>query len=424
MVTRRAAIKIGLAGGLFNTVSYRTDSPPPVSTPSLSDETDIEAQYADNIYTQLLGVQPHLPAHEHITRLGGNRLSPEVIESMQQANGFFVDMHQLTLRAGERVAELIGAEDALITCGAFSAMVLGAAACLTGTDMEKVEALPQVDWIQSECLIPYGHAFEYDRAYRCAGATLVHARTRADLAACVTKKTALIAGLAIVEKQNVFAPPLPQDKATPVTDEVYQPIELIDIANQARIPVIIDMASDIPPKSNLTRFLKAGADLIAVSGGKGIGGPQSTGILAGKKELIQAARLSAYPNNQLGRGMKVSKEEIIGLVTALERFIAMDYDAEVKRWNQRAEWLVGRLKQVPGLRPALSLNTMGYADVDLSWDPNVIPLNEEQVKGKLREYDPKVEYLITLRTRLLTERETEYLAKTLARFFDSLRQPQ
>ena len=420
MVTRRAIIKIGFAGGFLNGVP-NLNSKQPVIKPFSYDSDDLETVYSDNIYTRLLGVRPHLPAHEHITRLGGNRLRPEVLKSMRQANDFLVDMHQLNLAAGKRVAELIGAEDAIITCGAFSSMLLASAACLTGTDMAKIESLPQVNWERSECLIPYGHSFEYERAYRCAGASLVKPTSRTDLATCLTKKTAFLAGLALVEKQNVFAPPLPLNKTTPVTNEVYLPIELIEFANQREIPVIIDMASDIPPKNNLTRFLDAGADLIAVSGGKAIGGPQSTGILAGKKELIQAARLNAYPNDQIGRGMKVSKEEIIGLIIALEHFLASDYDAEIDQWNGRAKWLFEQLKQVPGLRPSYSPNTMGYADVELSWDPELIPLSEKQVKQYLRDTEPRVEYLITLRTRLLTQPETEYLAKTLSRFFNAHR---
>ena len=422
MVSRRALIKIGMASGALATLDQFRPSAAMLGGDKAGEDApysaeDLAGRLKDNIYTRLLGVQPHLAAHEHITRLGGNRVSPPVLAAMNQANDFFVDMHELNLAAGKRIAHWMGAEDAIVTAGGFAGMVLAAAACLTGSDPEKIEALPQVNWKPRECLIPFGHRFEYDRAYRCAGATIVEATSRADLSKRVNPDTAMIAGLAIVEKQDLFAPPLPVSKATPVSKEVFLPDELIHFANQQGIPVVIDMASDIPPKKNLTRFIECGADLVVISGGKGIGGPQSSGILAGRKSLIEAARLNAYPNNQIGRGMKVGKEEIVGLVTALQHFVESDYEAEVQQWNGRAKWLAEQLGNVQGLTADYSLNTMGYADVELSWDPQVIPLTESEVKSKLRRYDPQVEYLITVRTRLLTENETHLLAQTLTRFF-------
>lgn len=423
MVSRRVVLKIGIASGALAAVGRDPSAGSLLAGAASAGSTrptsqDMADRLNDNIYTRLLNVKPHLAAHEHITRLGGNRVSPPVISAMNQANDFFVDMHELALAAGKRIADWMGAEDAIVTAGGFSSMVLASAACLTGTDPKKIEALPQVDWEPRECLIPFGHRFEYDRAYRCAGATIVEATSRADLSKRVTPNTALIAGLAIVEKQDLFAPPLPVAKATPVTKEVLLPEEIIQFANQQGIPVVIDMASDIPPKTNLTRFIECGADLVVISGGKGIGGPQSSGILAGRKPLIEAARLNAYPNNQIGRGMKVGKEEIVGLVTALQHFVEADYDAEVRQWNDRAKWLAGQLGNVRGLTAVYSLNTMGYADVELSWDLEIIPLTEAEVKSALREYDPKVEYLITLRTRLLNQSETRLLADTLVRFFE------
>ncbi|MCH2182567.1 MAG: aminotransferase class V-fold PLP-dependent enzyme [Mariniblastus sp.] len=427
MVSRRNLLKIGIASGVLGQVNQvaqggtclpQDEPAAPLSPQQLND------RLKDNIYTRLLQVQPHLGAHEHITRLGGNRVAPSVQAAMNEANEFLVDMHELNLAAGKRVAELIGAEDAMITAGGFSAMILAAAGCLTGTDPQRIESLPQVDWQPNECLIPHGHRFEYDRAYRCAGATIVEAADRQDLSRRVGPNTALIAGLAIVEKQDVFAPPLPARTAQAVGPEVILPEELIEFANKKKVPVIIDMASDIPPKRNLTRFLKLGADLVAISGGKGIGGPQSTGILAGRKRWIEAARLNAYPHNHIGRGMKVGKEEVIGLVTALERFVRSDYDVEIEQWNRRARWLADQLQTLDGVTAVYSQNTMGYGDVELSWDPEIIPLTDREVKSELRGFDPKVEYLITLRTRLLTEQETRLLAVTLTRYFKSRARPK
>ena len=418
MVNRRTVLKIGFASGWLTATGNTTENGLPTKPQSQNDATDDLAKtMQDNIYTRALNVQPHLAAHEHITRLGGNRVSHKVKETMAEANDYFVDMHQLFFAAGQKVARWMGAEDAIITAGGFSSMILASAACLTGKDTDRLEALPQVDWTPNECLIPFGHRFEYDRAYRCAGATIVEAKDRQDLEKAVNPATAMIAGLAMVEKQNFFAPPLPISIAKSVSDEVILPEELIDFANHRDVPVIIDMASDIPPKANLTRFLDKGADLVAVSGGKGIGGPQSTGILAGRKDLIEAARLNAYPNNGIGRGMKVGKEEVMGLITALEDFVQSDYANEIKKWNDRAKWLATELNQIVGVSAKYSLNTMGYADVELSWNHDLIPLSEAELKTKLRQLNPKVEYLITLRTRLLSETETQLLAQTLTRFF-------
>ena len=250
----------------------------------------IEAALRNNIYTLLLGLRPHMGANEHISRLGGSRMSREVIEAIIEANDYFVDMHELAKAAGRHIAEVVGAEDAVVTSGGFSAMLIGAAACLTGTDPEKIRALPHVTWPKRECLIQSGHRFDYDRAYSDACMTIVEAKTRERFRESIGERTAMIAVLAAAEKQQVFAPPFPVKRSQPPPAEVMRPQEIIDLGRAAGVPVLVDLASDLPPASNLTRFLKMGADLVVLSGGKGIGGPQSTGILAGRKDLIEAAR--------------------------------------------------------------------------------------------------------------------------------------
>lgn len=377
----------------------------------------IEADLRENIYTRLLDVRPHLGAHEHISRLGGSRMSQEVMQAMIEANDYFVDMHELTEAAGRHIAGVMGAEDAIVTSGGFSAMILGAAACLTGTDSEKIRELPQVTWAKRECLIQSGHRFHYDRAYRAAGMTIVEAKTREEFREKTSERTAMIAGLAVVEKQGIFDTPFPVKRAERPYSEVMMPQELINIGRKSGVPVLIDFASDLPPASNITRFLEMGADLAVVSGGKGIGGPQSTGILAGRKDLIEAARLNNYPNDNIGRGMKVGKEEIIGLIVALDRFVKRDHEAVIAGWNGKARWLADQLQAIPGLKAEYAINTMGYADVDLSWDESIIPLSQEEAKKKLKDGDPRIVYLITVRTSLLREGEEVVVARRLREFF-------
>ena len=384
----------------------------------------------DNIYTRLLGVRPHLGSHEHISRLGGGRMPPEVIQAMAEANDYFVDMHELTLAAGKRAAELLGAPAALITSGGFSAMILGAAACLTGSDEKRIEALPHPDWTRRECLIQNAQKFSYDRAYRAAGATVVYADTREEMLSRLGESTAMIAGLAISERQGVFAPPFNARRAPPPNPNLVKPEELIAMGKKAGVPVLIDMASDLPPWENLKRFLSAGADLVVVSGGKCIGGPQATGILLGRPDLVEAARLNAYPFENVGRGMKVGKEEIVGLVVALERWTKQDHQAETARWAARAERLVAGLQGIPGVTAVTAANTAGYTDAEMQWDETQVVLNRDTFRAQLGGGTPKLElefiskqagtslWRATARTRQLRDGEEPLVARRLKEIFE------
>ena len=202
------------------------------------------------------------------------------------------------------------------------------------------------------------------------------------------------------------------------TSEGKDPLEF-EIGKKAGVPVLIDAASDLPPRSNLTRYLDAGADLVVFSGSKGIMGPQSTGILAGRPDLIEAARLQASPNSHIGRGMKVGKEEIIALVVALERFLAVDEQAEIAGWNARAQWLADALQGVPGLSAQYAVNTSGYADVDLSWDESQLGLSVREFKQRLHDGEPRIIYDgTTLRTRLLRDGEAQLVAERVRDVFE------
>ncbi len=382
-----------------------------------TDPDALETLYRDNIYTRLLGVRPHLPAHEHISRLGGGRMDAEVIAAMAEANEFLVDMHELLEAAGARIAERLGTEAALVAAGGFSAMVLGAAGCLTGTDPERVHALPLPTWPRRECLIQTQHRFGYDRAYRDAGMTIVEAETREDFRAKLSERTAMIAALATAERQTLFAPPAPVDWAVPPGPEVMTVREQIEIGRAADVPVLVDMASDLPTGVGLGEFAEAGADLIVISGGKGIGGPQSSGILAGRADLVEAARLNASPNDGIGRGMKVGKEEIVGLVVALDRYVERDVESWVAGWSDMAHRIAAGLADIPGLTAKVVTNTAGYEDVELIWDPGVISLSTDEAKAALMAGEPRLAYLMTVRTRLLREGEDALVLRRLRNFF-------
>jgi L-seryl-tRNA(Ser) seleniumtransferase len=328
----------------------------------------IEAALEDNIYTRLLGVRPHLPAHPNITRLSGNRVSREVLDAMEEASQHFVDMAELIEAAGRRVAEVTGAEAGIVTAGAASAQLLGAAACLTGTDPKKIEAIPQVTWAKRECVIQKQHRSPYDHAYRAAGMSIVEVETREQMLNAISERTAMIAGIAGVEKQREGGPPIPKHRAHQWGPEVLRPKDLAEIGRRAGVPVFIDAAPDVPPAGNLTRFIAEGVDLVGISGGKGLYGPQSTGILAGRRDLIEAARLHNSPNDGIGRGMKVGKEEIVGFIVALNQFVARDHAAVTAGWNRKAQWVADQLKGIRGLTAQYALNTADQGVVDLSWD--------------------------------------------------------
>ncbi|HEY7700180.1 MAG TPA: hypothetical protein VIE88_17270, partial [Vicinamibacteria bacterium] len=185
----------------------------------------VAAELQDNVYTRLLGVRPHIGAHEHISRLSGSRMPEEVIDALVEANRFFVDMEELSEAAGRKIAELLGAEAALVTAGGFSSMILAAASCLTGTDPAKIDALPQPDWPKRECLIQKAHRFSYDRAYRAAGMTIVEAYDRDELHRKISENTAMIPVLAAVEEQRQFGPPIPRKRALPPEPHVLMPEE-------------------------------------------------------------------------------------------------------------------------------------------------------------------------------------------------------
>jgi L-seryl-tRNA(Ser) seleniumtransferase len=381
----------------------------------------VAAELQDNVYTRLLGVRPHIGAHEHISRLSGSRMPEEVIDALVEANRFFVDMEELSEAAGRKIAELLGAEAALVTAGGFSSMILAAASCLTGTDPAKIDALPQPDWPKRECLIQKAHRFSYDRAYRAAGMTIVEAYDRDELHRKISENTAMIPVLAAVEEQRQFGPPIPRKRALPPEPHVLMPEELIAIGKKANVPVFVDMASDLPPASNLTRWFRAGADLVAVSGGKGLRGPQSSGILAGRRDLIEAAALNAAPHTGIGRGMKVGKEEIVALVVALERYLNIDHDKEIAEWGEKARWLASQLQGIRGLTAEYALNTKGYADVDLSWDESVIPLTHDELRRRLLAGNPRVTYDgTTVRVRQLDQAELELVARRLREVFEAL----
>lgn len=287
-----------------------------------------------------LGVRRVIHGAGTTTRYGGSLLRPEALEAMREASQTLVNLDELNAAAGAAIARMLGAEAAFVTAGASSGLVLQAAACIAGDDPAKITRLPETTGMRNEIVIQRAHRFAYDQAYRVAGGVLVDiglARRTApfELEQAIGDRTAAVAYLV----SPFTSPP-----------GVLTLEQTIEIAHRRGVPVIVDAASMLPPRENLTKFLRLGADLVSFSGGKGIRGPQSTGILAGRRDLVRAASLNASPNQALGRAAKTSKEEIAGLVVALERFMAEDEKAEMQRYRDVCASIVERLADIPGTR--------------------------------------------------------------------------
>ena len=296
-----------------------------------------------------LGVTPIIHASGTTTRLGGTRTRPEVMEAMAQAATVLVHMGELNEKAGQLIADLTGAEAGFICSGAAGGLVLQAAACIAGEDPVKMRRLPETQGMKNEIIIQNMHRFPYDQAYRLAGGVLVGVGDGKrclpwELEGAINERTAAVAYL-----RSPFANrrdlPLP---------------EVCQIAHRYEVPVIVDAASMLPPRENLRKYFQQGADMVVFSGGKAIRGPQGSGLLCGRKDLIRAAAASANPNQFLGRPLKVAKEEIVGLLIALELFLKEDEEAEMRRYNRMAQQLVDALVEIPGLRVTLEYDDFDY----------------------------------------------------------------
>ncbi|MDF2661706.1 MAG: hypothetical protein K0Q94_4497 [Paenibacillus sp.] len=280
-----------------------------------------------NFYSKL-GVATVINAADSYTMIGGSLMPAEVIEAMADAAQSFVSLEQLHLKAGERIARLTRNEAAVITSGAAAALTVAIAACMTGVDEAKAKAWPLYKGARNEVVIHRCQRNGFDLAIRQTGATLVEigdteGTTAEQLESALSDRTACVIYFDTVQ----FA------KAALSLEEV------IRISGSKGIPVVVDAAAQLPPVSNLWRYTEMGADLVIFSGGKTLRGPQSTGFIVGKERYVAACRLYVGARNSIARPMKVGKEEIAGLVAALERYVNLDHVA-MKEHHER---LVRRL---------------------------------------------------------------------------------
>ena len=296
-----------------------------------------------------LGVSPAIVASGSTTAYGGSKLRPEVLDSMEKASRTMVNLDDLNVAAGKVIAEITGAEAGLVTSGSAGGLVLQAAAVMAGSDPASMAKLPKSDGLKNEIIMHTAHRFPYDQCYTATGATIVNIGDGRrchpwELEAAINENTAAIAYLfsGFISRRAL---PLEQ---------------VVEIAHARDVPVIVDAASYLPPRANLRRFIDAGADMVQFSGGKAVRGPQGTGILAGRADLIEAAYANASPHQFIGRGMKVAKEEIIGLVEALQIFAEEDEDAENRQVAAMCQQVVDALIEAPGLEVSVKHDEFDY----------------------------------------------------------------
>ncbi|QRR01054.1 aminotransferase class V-fold PLP-dependent enzyme [Dyadobacter sandarakinus] len=328
-----------------------------------------------------LGIRTFINAAGTYTFMTGSLMQDEVVETIQGASKDFMILDEVQTKAGEKIAALCHAEAAVVTAGCFSALTLGLAGVLTGMDQKKVEALPHLEGtgMKSEVIIQKGHEIGYSHALTNAGVKIVFVETLEELEKAINEKTAMLWFLNI------------QSDKGQIKHEKW-----IEIGKKNGIPTMIDMAADVPPVENLWRFNDMGFDLVCVSGGKAMRGPQSAGILMGKKHLIEAARLSMPPRGStIGRGMKVNKEEILGMYVALDNFIKMDHKKEWKTWEDRINHIASAAKSVGGVTTSVSVPELGNhtPTLKVSWDPAKVSLPVKVLQESLRNGNPSIEIM-------------------------------
>lgn len=285
-----------------------------------------------DIYDEL-GVQKVINAWGTVTRLGGSRMAPEVLQAMESASHSFVDMAELHAAAGKRIARLLGVEACCVTCGASAGLAVAMAACMTGGRASYAYQLPDTTGMKNEVVALKCHRDLYDQAILLSGARFVEVGVTAfsflqQVEDRIGDQTAALFYTSEAETMRGSIP--------------FR--QVAELCRSKGVPVIVDAAAELPPLSNINRYLDEGASLVVFSGGKEIRGPQASGMILGSRELIAACDLNCCPNYGIGRPMKVDKENICGLVRAVELFTKRDYGRQMEIWEGYAHRLYDGLK--------------------------------------------------------------------------------
>ena len=326
-----------------------------------------------DVYTRI-GVRPFINCTATLTINGGSLTFPEVIAAMEQAAHFHVDLDELMERTSARLAELLHVEWALVTAGTAAALTHATAACLVGTDPEKIQRLPNLEGLKDEVIVPRESRNAYDHAIRTLGVKIVEVSNPEELRKAIGPHTAMIELLG-----NYFG------KAD------FDLKDVAPIAKERGIPILVDAAADYLIVPN--PYLALGADLVAYSGGKVIRGPQGAGMLVGRKDLVRAAWANSAPHHAFGRALKVTKEEIIGMLTAVEVWRGgRDIEADFREWNRWYAEITERVTKVEGISATVIPPVRGgpFPTLRVSWDMRKFDITAGQIGRKMLEGDPRI----------------------------------
>jgi L-seryl-tRNA(Ser) seleniumtransferase len=352
-----------------------------------------------------LGVRTFINAAGTYTALTASLMPREVVAAIEYGSRHFVSIHELQDKVGQRIAEMLQAESAMVTSGAAGAMTCGTAACITGTSRDAILKLPDLSGLKSEVIIQKAHRYPYDHAVRAVGVRMVEVETPEELERAVNPKTAMMLFFNDAENRGKI-------KAA----------DFVALGKKHNVPSFNDASADVPPVENLTKYTKMGFDLVTYSGGKGLCGPQSAGVLAGRKDLIQAARLNTSPNSDsIARGMKVNKEEMLGMLVALELYTKKDHAAEQKEWDRRISTIVDSIKDMPSIKTEIQVPEIANhtPHLRISWDQASLRMSPDEVRKQLREGKPSIETtpadanLLVMTVWMMQPGEAEVVARRL-----------
>ncbi len=323
-----------------------------------------------------LNVRPFINAAGTYTTHSGSLMRPEVMEAINYASQYFVEVDELHDAVGKRIASLVGSEAAMVTAGAASALTLGTAGILTGVDRQKINQIPDLTGMKNEVIVQKSHRFPYDHAIRNTGVKMVEVTSRADLERAVNEKTAALFFLNYANGKGEI-----------------KDAEFVEIGKKVKIPTFNDCAADVHPVENVSKWIKMGFDLVCFSGGKGLMAPQSSGLLLGRQDLIAGARANNSPTSAtIGRGMKVNKEEMLGILVALESFLERDHDKEWAEWERRAKLIIASVTAVPGVKAEMYLPEVfnRWPHIRVTWDETATGIKRADVIHKMRAGEPSI----------------------------------
>jgi L-seryl-tRNA(Ser) seleniumtransferase len=386
-----------------------------------SERTARAAPQTANIYTRI-GLRPIINASGTYTHLGGSLLPSEVLNAMNDAARHYVPIRDLTAAVGDRIARLTGNEGALVTTGAAGAIFVGTCACIAGSDPDRMKQLPFTDGMRNEIVVQTLHNTGWTRQCEAAGGRMIVVEYPEQMEQAITGKTAMLYFLVADKHFGTYRDQLDAPGGKISLEQC------VAIAKKARIPLLVDAAAELPPDENLSRYTKQGADLVAFSGGKGLRGPQNAGLLVGRKNLVDAAALFQSPYSGIGRDLKISKETMIGMLAAVERYMRLDHAAEWNSWKAQVDYVKTALSAVPGVETGYVPKevTNHVPRLYVKWDEKAFNFTREDCFKALQEGDPSIVALrtplgVTIVTWMMTPGEEKIVARRLKEVLEHAR---